>query len=135
MATTIGHRERRFLESTHRTKPNMFRIARVGGSAAIMAILAGCGGGGGNPQFQVSFPTSLNADPITGRVFVTLYAKNDVEPRIAAYQSARVRVGRIPFFAADIDQLKPGAWATVDTSAVGYPLWSIRDLPAGDYYA
>jgi hypothetical protein len=68
-------------------------------------------------------------------VFVTLFTRNDVEPRIAAYQSARVRVGRIPFFAADVDQLKPGEWAPVDTSAVGYPLWNIKDLPAGDYYA
>jgi hypothetical protein len=103
-----------------------------------------CGGGafgtqsqsaGGNTRFQVSFPSSLNKEPITGRVFVTLYMKDDVEPRVAAYQSARVRVGRIPFFAVDIDRLKAGEWATLDATAVGYPLWSMRELPAGDYYA
>jgi len=89
-----------------------------------------CGGGafgstqtesaGGNTRFQVRFPSSLNNEPITGRVFVTLYMKDDVEPRVAAYQSARVRVGRIPFFAVDIDQLKAGEWATLDVNAVGY---------------
>jgi len=85
-------------------------------------------------QFLVSFPSSLNAEPITGRVFVTLYTKDDVEPRVASYQSARSRVGRVPFFAADIDQLKPGEATTLDGNAVGYPLWSMRELPAGDYY-
>src|ERR1700744_5246234 len=49
----------------------------------------------GNTRFEVSFPASLNKEPITGRVFVTLYTKNDVEPRVASYQSARVRVGRV----------------------------------------
>jgi hypothetical protein len=108
-------------------------------AVAIMLLAAGLlscqGGAGGNTQFRVSFPASLNDAPITGRVFVTLYTRNDVEPRVAAYQSARVRVGRVPLFAIDVDQLKPGDWATLDAGAVGYPLRSLRDLPAGDYYA
>jgi Putative esterase len=112
----------------------MNRRIRVAVVGLALAGAAGCSHPS-TPQFEVSFPASLSAQPITGRVFVTLFARNDVEPRIAAYQSARVRVGRIPFFAADVDQLKPGQSAAVDTSAVGYPLWNIRDLPAGDYYA
>jgi hypothetical protein len=99
-----------------------------------LASVAGCSHPS-SPRFEVSFPASLSAQPITGRVFITLFARDDVEPRIAAYQSARVRVGRIPFFAADVDGLKPGDRATIDTSAAGYPLSTIRDLPAGDYYA
>jgi hypothetical protein len=122
----------------------MIRTTRVCAVLLALAAAASCSKGGGNDgaaaaeketQFLVSFPESLSSTPITGRVFVTLYTKDDVEPRIAAYQSARVRVGRVPFFAADIDQLKPGQPATLDASSVGYPLWSMRDLPAGDYYA
>jgi hypothetical protein len=116
------------------SKRMVFHTVRAAAVLLVTAGLLSCGAGaGGDTQFQVSFPVSLNADPITGRVFVTLYAKNDVEPRLAAYQSARVRVGRIPFFAAGIDQLKPGDWATLDAAAVGYPLCSMRDRPAGDY--
>ena len=107
---------------------------RVALAGLCLASVAGCSHPS-SPRFEVSFPASLNGQPITGRVFITLFTRGDVEPRIAAYQSARVRVGRIPFFAADVDQLKPGDHATIDTSAVGYPLWNIRDLPAGDYYA
>ena len=118
----------------------MFRIARAGVILLLLAATVSCSRGDAAAadkglQFLVSFPASLSNQPITGRVFVTLYTKDDAEPRIAAYQSARVRVGRVPFFAADIDQLKPGQSASVDANAVGYPLWSMRDLPAGDYYA
>lgn len=114
----------------------MFQMLRAGAILLLVSATLSCGApAGGSTQFQVSFPASLNGAPITGRVFVTLYARDDVEPRVAAYQSARTRVGRIPFFAVDIDQLKPGERATLDAGAVGYPLWSMRDLPAGDYYA
>jgi hypothetical protein len=85
-------------------------------------------------RFEVRFPATLARTPLTGRVFVALYPRNDAEPRIAAYQSARTRVGRIPFFAVDVEQLAPGAWATLDTSAIGYPYWSLREIPPGDYY-
>ncbi len=85
-------------------------------------------------RFEVRFPASLEATPVTGRIFVAVYPRNDAEPRIAAYQSARTRVGRIPFFAADVEQLAPGAPATVDLTAIGYPYWSIKEIPPGDYY-
>src|ERR1700683_1136341 len=85
-------------------------------------------------RFEVSFPASLSDKPITGRVFVTVFTRGDVEPRVAAYQSARVRVGRVPFFAHDVDSLKPGEEAIVDTTAESFPLQNLRDLPAGDYY-
>ncbi len=36
------------------------------------------------PKFQVSFPASVHAQPITGRVFVIISNKADPEPRLAA---------------------------------------------------
>jgi hypothetical protein len=108
------------------------------GAGLMVAGLPACEGHNGNgaaPRFEVSFPSSLNAKPVTGRMFITLFTRDDVEPRVAAFQSARFRTGRVPMFAVDVDQLKPGDWTVVDTSAIGYPLWNIRDLPAGDYYA
>jgi hypothetical protein len=85
--------------------------------------------------FEVNVATSLRTEPVTGRLFITLFTRPDIEPRVAAYQSARFRTGRVPIFATDVEQLPSGKWAVVDTTAVGYPLWKIRDLPAGDYYA
>src|ERR1700719_5215159 len=101
------------LLSSRRGTPinKMFHTGRAGAITLLVAATLSCSGAGAgagageSTQFQVSFPASLNGTPITGRVFVTLYTKDDVEPRVAAYQSARVRVGRVPFFAVDIDQL------------------------------
>ena len=59
---------------------------------------------------------------------------NDPEPRIAAYNSARRRDARVPFFAVDVDRLRPGQAAVVDATSIGFPYLNLRNLPAGDYY-
>lgn len=104
----------------------------------LAGIVAASGAAGAQKRavssFDVRFPSSLSAKPITGRIFVSLFTRGDAEPRLAAYQSARTRVGRIPYFAVDVDQLAPGQPAVVDASADGYPLASLSDLPAGEYY-
>jgi hypothetical protein len=102
---------------------------------SLIALTLAATLGAQQPRFEVTFPASLNTGPITGRLFVTLFQRADIEPRIAAYQSARFRTGRVPIFAIDVDQLAPGQSAVVDAKAVGYPLANMRDLPAGDYYA
>jgi hypothetical protein len=122
------------------------RARRVGALAALAwALVLAAGAAGAQaparpaareaPRFEVRFPASLRATPVTGRLFVALFWRDDLEPRAAAYQSARTRVGRVPFFAVDVEQLAPGRWAVVDTGAVGYPYWSLRDLPPGEYRA
>src|SRR5581483_10110533 len=77
--------------------------ARVEGAGAeeggdemrlFLAWLMASAVGAQPPRFEVTFPASLEAGPITGRLFVTLFQRADIEPRIAAYQSARFRIGR-----------------------------------------
>ena len=102
------------------------------------------GGAGGCPplrgqapagiRFAVSVPASVRGEALTGRVFVAIAPGNDQEPRIAAYNSARQRDARVPFFAADIDQLAAGRPVVVDRSAIGFPYPSLDRLPAGDYW-
>ena len=82
------------------------------------------------PKFEVSFPASAHAGPITGRVFVALSQREAPTP----LQSIGNWNGQVPFFAVDIDQLAPGKPFTIDASAVGYPLDSLKDVTPGDYY-
>ena len=81
-------------------------------------------------RFKVSFPASLHAEPITGRVFVAISNRETPEPRL--------QVGfwgdTSPLFGADVVQLKPGETALIDGATLGYPLASLADIPAGDYY-
>ena len=81
-------------------------------------------------RFQVSFPASAHAEPITGRVFVVISNRETPEPRwqVGFWGDAS------PLFGADVDQLKPGQTAVIDGTTLGYPPASPADIPAGDYY-
>jgi len=78
--------------------------------------------------FEISFPDSVHAGPITGRVYVFITRNSDREPR---FQFGRTGV---PIFGLDVEQLKPGQPAIIDETVLGSPVVSLRDIPAGDYY-
>ncbi len=82
----------------------------------------------GGTRFEVTYPASAHAGPITGRVFVILARNNDVEPR---FQTGRMGV---PFFGRDIMKLAPGDAAVIDNTDLGSPIENLNDLPAGDYF-
>ena len=84
-------------------------------------------------RIEVSYPAAVHAGPLTGRLFLALSPSADPEPRIAAYNSARQRDGRVPFFATDVDGVAPGEVMVIDAAADGYPYAHLRELPPGDY--
>ena len=81
------------------------------------------------PRFEVTLPSDAKA-PLTGRAFVIIAKGSDPEPRLQAgnWRSRAELLGR------DIDQLQPGKAVAIDAMALGFPLRSVRELPAGDYY-
>ncbi len=81
-------------------------------------------------SFEISFPASTHAQPITGRVFVFLTRDGSREPR---FQSGGTGTDA-PFFGKDVSQLPPGEVARIDDATLGYPVRSLAELPAGDYY-
>ena len=84
-------------------------------------------------RFEVSFAPDLHDGPLTGRLFLAFSRTAEAEPRIAAYNSARQRDGRVPFFAADVTGVAPGEAMLIDSGAVGYPYTRLGELPPGDY--
>jgi len=81
------------------------------------------------PRFEVAFPATVHAQPITGRLFVMISHRNEPEVRL---QSTWFNSPEI--IAIDVHQLMPGEVAVVDAKPLGTPLASLKDLPAGDYY-
>src|SRR5438105_15255698 len=81
-------------------------------------------------QFELSFPASISQQPITGRVFVILASNDQPEPRL---QVGMWNV-HVPFFGADVDQLKSAEPAVINAETLGFPFKSLRDLQPGDYY-
>jgi hypothetical protein len=81
-------------------------------------------------QFSISFPATLHAQPITGRVFLIVSRDSDPEPREQPHPFGR----GVPIFGLDVSQLAPGQPATIDGAVPGFPLNSINDIAPGDYY-
>lgn len=81
-------------------------------------------------RFEISYPAALDKGPITGRVFVMISKNNRVEPRLQAgsYNAS------VPFYGLDVQALKPGESAVIHEAVLGYPVESLNQLPAGEYF-
>ena len=82
------------------------------------------------PKFEISFPASVHAQPITGRVFLAI-SRDSAPPPIA---NAGSFTNSQPLFGLDVSALAPGQAAVIDATTAGYPTASLRDIPAGDYW-
>ena len=69
--------------------------------------------------------------PVTGRVFVIVTQEDWGEPR------DQIDVTGVPFWGKDVFMFTPAGWVSLDDrdpEVLGYPLVSIAELPAGDYF-
>jgi len=80
------------------------------------------------PRFEVTFTPGAHAGPLTGRLIVAVSRTASPEPRVAIGPQGPA------LFAVDIEGLRPGQVAVVDTAALGYP-GRLADLPPGEYHA
>ncbi|MGH7582997.1 MAG: hypothetical protein ACREL5_07225, partial [Gemmatimonadales bacterium] len=81
-------------------------------------------------RFTVSFPAAAHAGPITGRVYVALSRTGGLL-RTPIDQTGETGE---PLFGVDLANLAPGAEAVIDASTFGFPIRSLSDIPAGDYW-
>ncbi len=95
---------------------------------ALATVLPGAASGDGKTRFQITYPASAHAGPLTGRAYVILSRTNEKEPRL--------QVGRmgVPFFGRDFEAVPPGKPIVIDADDLGSPLDSLADIPAEDYY-
>ena len=79
--------------------------------------------------FAISFEESLQKEAVDGRVILLIAPEGEEEPRL------RVRVGpqAVQVFGVNVDGLMPSQAATIDASVFGYPMSSLKEVPAGDY--
>lgn len=103
-----------------------FRVVLLSTCIALSAVLASSTSA---QSFEVSFPSSLRAVPVTGRVILVVARDSAPEPRFRAGSYG----GTQPFYGVDVSNLAPGAAVAIDSAAASYPV-SLTQLPAGDYY-
>jgi hypothetical protein len=80
------------------------------------------------PRVEISYPASVRAQPITGRVYVAISKTNDRAPIQQADSTGS------PLFGKNVEALAPGVAAVINADDFGHPVASLRDIPAGDYW-
>ena len=83
----------------------------------------------GAQRFSVTFPAGRSATPLDGRLLVMISADTAGEPRFQVSDAASTA----QVFGIDVDGWRPGTAQVLDTSAFGYPIRSLSELPAGRY--
>jgi len=94
------------------------------------ALFLLCPLAGAAQSFNVSFPKEVSAQPLDGRLLLVLSTSAGDEPRNQVDISPRTQI----VFGITVDGWKPGEAALVDAGASGYPIRSLKNVPAGDYF-
>lgn len=104
------------------------------GTCAFRGLLLGLALTAASPvsaaSFHVTFPAARSAAPLDGRLLLLLTPDGESEPRFQVAPGAKA----IQVVGLDVDAWAPGAVAVVDGSAFGYPVASLADVPAGEYW-
>jgi hypothetical protein len=79
--------------------------------------------------FSVTFPQSLSGQPLDGRLLLLLSTESGAEPRFQIDDTPRSQL----VFGVTVDGWRAGQTTLVDSAAQGYPIRSLKDLPAGEY--
>ncbi|PYQ38519.1 MAG: hypothetical protein DMF77_23860, partial [Acidobacteria bacterium] len=81
------------------------------------------------PRFAVQVAPGLAAGPLDGRLLLLVSKDESQEPRLQIEDGPKSQQA----FGIDVDGWAPGTAARFEPGVLGYPLESLRDLPAGTY--
>src|SRR5689334_14347102 len=83
-----------------------------------------------NLKFSISFTKELSDQAQDGRLLLLLSNNDKAEPRNQINDGLNTQL----IFGVDVDGMKPGDKIIFDEGAFGFPIRSLEDIPAGDYF-
>ncbi|MGB2763625.1 MAG: alpha/beta hydrolase-fold protein [Candidatus Aminicenantaceae bacterium] len=81
-------------------------------------------------QFGISISKELSKKPLDGRMLVMVSTDGSREPRFQVSDGPDTQL----IFGIDVDGLQPGEDVVINSSVFGYPIRSIKEIPAGEYH-
>jgi hypothetical protein len=104
---------------------------------AVLSLLAACAGGDETrattstnaPTFSITFPAAKGAQ-FDGRLILMLSDNDKAEPRNQITDDPQTQQA----FGVDVEGWKADAPQTVTAEVFGYPMKSLAEVPAGEYY-
>jgi len=82
-------------------------------------------------RIAVTYPATLAAGPLDGRLLLVLSTEAEGEPRFQVGDD----LGSQQVFGIDVEGWRPGEAKIFDASVLGFPLESLAQVPAGTYRA
>jgi len=82
------------------------------------------------PTFEILFPGSLEGEVQDGRLLLMLSQNLEAEPRFQVTDGHDTQL----LFGIDVLDMQPDQAQTIDATAFGYPIQSMAEVPAGEYY-
>jgi hypothetical protein len=110
-------------------RPGSVWMAGLAVAVGLATVFSACTRSGRGLRIEVTYPASLEAGPVDGRVLVVISSSEGREPR---FQVGRGLASQ-PLFGVDVEGLGPGQPAVIDTTTRGWPVESLSGIPAGDY--
>ncbi len=108
-----------------------WRHMKLGGLlSAVMVGALSCGAAAPGFRFEIIVPIEMADGPVDGRILLLVSESDDPEPRFQRLRSLDTPL----IFGVDVEGLTPGEPAIVDATALGFPIESIAEIPAGDYF-
>lgn len=81
-------------------------------------------------KFSITFTREMSEQAQDGRVQLMLATNDKSEPRFQISDGLETQL----VFGVDVEGMKPGDEIIIDETAFGFPLRSIGNIPAGEYY-
>jgi hypothetical protein len=101
---------------------------RIGVMAAVLVAVASTATAAPGSRVAVRLGPSVSAQPLDGRLLLLLSRDDSAEPRLQINDGPTSQQA----FGIDVEGWK-GEPRVFDASVLGYPLESLRDVPAGEY--
>ena len=84
----------------------------------------------GKIRFAISFPETAVKESLDGHVLLLVSKDKSREPRFQISEDPNTQ----QVFGMDVNGLRPGQEAIVDATTFGYPVRSLAEVPAGEYW-
>ncbi len=110
-----------------------FFCKSFGLASLLLVLFAACSIGDqtqkSSPTFSITFPKE-KGEQFDGRLLLLLSNNDKQEPRFQIADGPNTQLA----FGIDVENWKAGEEKTFNASVFGYPIQSLADVPAGEYY-
>lgn len=110
----------------------MVKVARSFNFLLLLVIIGCSSPNEKTAVFKISFTKEMSEQAQDGRLLLMLANNDKSEPRFQINDGLTAQL----VFGVDVEGMQPGQEITITTeNAFGFPIQSIKNIPAGEYYA